>query len=344
MTAVMTQKSPRERTVRSAALLFRERGVGGTGLREVVEHAGAPRGSLQYYFPGGKEQLLVEVERLARLGEDRLWVVHVGVDVAGGALGRAREQRAGVGEHQRVVVDVDDAGRRGQPLGDLVGVVGGRQARADVEELPYALLLDQVAARRQAVEQRAHDRAGLFVVRDVPEHADHQQRDRLGEVQRLGRLGDDRLGVVHVGVDVAGGALGRAGEQRAGVGEHQRVVVDVDDAGFRGQPLGDLVGVVGGRQARADVEELAYALLLDQVPHGAREELAAGARLVQLLGVVREELVARLAVGLEVVLAAQPVVPDPGGMRHGGVERVRACHERTVDLAFVAYRDPRHAQ
>jgi len=67
----MTQKSPRERTVRSAALLFRERGVGGTGLRDVVEHAGAPRGSLQYYFPGGKEQLLVEAmawmaERAAR--------------------------------------------------------------------------------------------------------------------------------------------------------------------------------------------------------------------------------------------------------------------------------------
>jgi AcrR family transcriptional regulator len=51
--------------------LFRERGVGRTGLRDVVEHAGAPRGSLQYYFPGGKEQLLSEAmkwmaERAAR--------------------------------------------------------------------------------------------------------------------------------------------------------------------------------------------------------------------------------------------------------------------------------------
>jgi AcrR family transcriptional regulator len=77
MTAVMTEKSPRERTVRSAALLFRERGVGGTGLRDVVEHAGAPRGSLQYYFPGGKEQLLVEAmawmaERAARPLRDAL--------------------------------------------------------------------------------------------------------------------------------------------------------------------------------------------------------------------------------------------------------------------------------
>jgi AcrR family transcriptional regulator len=71
MTAVMTSRNPRERTVRSAALLFRERGVGRTGLRDVVEHAGAPRGSLQYYFPGGKEQLLAEAmkwmaERAAR--------------------------------------------------------------------------------------------------------------------------------------------------------------------------------------------------------------------------------------------------------------------------------------
>ena len=71
MTIVMTSRSSRERTVRSAALLFRERGVGGTGMRDVVEHAGTPRGSLQYYFPGGKEQLLGEAmkwmaERAAR--------------------------------------------------------------------------------------------------------------------------------------------------------------------------------------------------------------------------------------------------------------------------------------
>jgi AcrR family transcriptional regulator len=63
--------------VRSAALLFRERGVGGTGMRDVVEHAEAPRGSLQHYFPGGKEQLLVEAmswiaERAARPLRDAL--------------------------------------------------------------------------------------------------------------------------------------------------------------------------------------------------------------------------------------------------------------------------------
>ena len=37
MTVVMNSRSPRERTVRSAALLFRERGVAATGLRDVVD-------------------------------------------------------------------------------------------------------------------------------------------------------------------------------------------------------------------------------------------------------------------------------------------------------------------
>ena len=49
---------PRERMVRSAAQLIRCKGVSGTGMREIVIDAGAPRGSLQHYFPGGKEELV----------------------------------------------------------------------------------------------------------------------------------------------------------------------------------------------------------------------------------------------------------------------------------------------
>jgi AcrR family transcriptional regulator len=52
--------SPRERMVRSAAQLVRRKGVSGTGLREIVATAEAPRGSLQHYFPGGKEELISE--------------------------------------------------------------------------------------------------------------------------------------------------------------------------------------------------------------------------------------------------------------------------------------------
>lgn len=51
---------PRERMVFSAAQLIRREGVAATGMREVAVHAQAPRGSLQHYFPGGKEQLVNE--------------------------------------------------------------------------------------------------------------------------------------------------------------------------------------------------------------------------------------------------------------------------------------------
>src|SRR4051812_7720587 len=58
-------RPPRERMVRAAAKLFRVHGVTATGLREIVEAADAPRGSLQHYFPGGKEQLITEALQYA---------------------------------------------------------------------------------------------------------------------------------------------------------------------------------------------------------------------------------------------------------------------------------------
>lgn len=62
MTAARAAKAPelppRERMVRSAAQLIRRKGVSGTGMREIVIEADAPRGSLQHYFPGGKEELV----------------------------------------------------------------------------------------------------------------------------------------------------------------------------------------------------------------------------------------------------------------------------------------------
>lgn len=54
------ERAPRERMVFSAAQLIRRQGVTRTGMRDVVNHANAPRGSLQHYFPGGKDQLVNE--------------------------------------------------------------------------------------------------------------------------------------------------------------------------------------------------------------------------------------------------------------------------------------------
>ena len=56
----MPERTPRERIVYAAAQSIRERGVTDTAMRDVVARAAAPRGSLQHYFPGGKEQLVTE--------------------------------------------------------------------------------------------------------------------------------------------------------------------------------------------------------------------------------------------------------------------------------------------
>ena len=55
----------RTRMIQSAALLFRERGVEGTAFADVLEHSGAPRGSVYHHFPGGKQQLAEEATRWA---------------------------------------------------------------------------------------------------------------------------------------------------------------------------------------------------------------------------------------------------------------------------------------
>jgi AcrR family transcriptional regulator len=51
--------------LRAAVRLVGTQGVTGTGLREIVAAAGAPRGSLQHYFPGGKDQLVTEAVTIA---------------------------------------------------------------------------------------------------------------------------------------------------------------------------------------------------------------------------------------------------------------------------------------
>jgi len=53
----------RERIVQRSAELFRRQGFTGTGVKQIVEEASAPFGSLYHFFPGGKQQLGEEVIR-----------------------------------------------------------------------------------------------------------------------------------------------------------------------------------------------------------------------------------------------------------------------------------------
>jgi TetR/AcrR family transcriptional repressor of lmrAB and yxaGH operons len=57
----------KQRMVETTAALMQRQGLHGTGLSEIVERAEAPKGSLYFHFPGGKEELaLAAVNTAAR--------------------------------------------------------------------------------------------------------------------------------------------------------------------------------------------------------------------------------------------------------------------------------------
>ncbi|TGQ95604.1 TetR/AcrR family transcriptional regulator [Mesorhizobium sp. M8A.F.Ca.ET.208.01.1.1] len=53
----------RTRMIEATALLLRRRGYHGTSLNDILAASRAPRGSLYFHFPGGKDQLVIEVTR-----------------------------------------------------------------------------------------------------------------------------------------------------------------------------------------------------------------------------------------------------------------------------------------
>jgi TetR/AcrR family transcriptional repressor of lmrAB and yxaGH operons len=61
----------RQRMLDTAADLFQTQGYHATGLTQLTTAGGAPKGSLYFHFPGGKEQLAAEAVRLSseRTGE-----------------------------------------------------------------------------------------------------------------------------------------------------------------------------------------------------------------------------------------------------------------------------------
>lgn len=50
----------RENILIAMARLIEKQGYHATGLNEIIQESGAPKGSIYYYFPGGKEQIGAE--------------------------------------------------------------------------------------------------------------------------------------------------------------------------------------------------------------------------------------------------------------------------------------------
>jgi TetR/AcrR family transcriptional repressor of lmrAB and yxaGH operons len=57
----------KEKTLSAAVKLFSQRGYHGTALQDILEAGGAPRGSLYFHFPKGKEQI---AKAAVQLGTD----------------------------------------------------------------------------------------------------------------------------------------------------------------------------------------------------------------------------------------------------------------------------------
>ncbi|MEA5358912.1 TetR/AcrR family transcriptional regulator [Amycolatopsis sp., V23-08] len=74
----------RQRMLDTAADLFHSQGYHATGLTQLTTAGGAPKGSLYFHFPGGKEQLAAEAVRLSseRTGQLLRAVVTDAPDVA----------------------------------------------------------------------------------------------------------------------------------------------------------------------------------------------------------------------------------------------------------------------
>ncbi len=101
---------------------------------------------------------------------------------------------------------------------------------------------------------------------------------RAVQVEGGAGVGEDRVRVAQIRVRVGRPAFRTAGQQRTGVGEDHRVVVDVHDPGVRATPcaISCTFGRVG--EAGADVEELAQPHVTRQVQHRTPHEVGCAAR------------------------------------------------------------------
>ncbi len=121
------RKPSRQAFVEATAELLRRQGYNATGLNEIVARSGAPKGSLYFHFPGGKEELAVAA--MSQAGD---------------------ELRQAIGA---IVTSSDDLG---ESLGRLIDALAAGLESSDYEMgCPIATVTLEVAASSKAVRAAA---------------------------------------------------------------------------------------------------------------------------------------------------------------------------------------------
>jgi TetR/AcrR family transcriptional repressor of lmrAB and yxaGH operons len=70
----------REQIIETTCGLLEQQGYHATGLNQIIKESGCPKGSLYYYFPGGKEALTAEaLQRVGSMMNERIHL-HLATD------------------------------------------------------------------------------------------------------------------------------------------------------------------------------------------------------------------------------------------------------------------------
>jgi TetR/AcrR family transcriptional regulator, lmrAB and yxaGH operons repressor len=163
--------SSREAFVSSTAKLLRRQGYAATGLNEIVARSGAPRGSLYFHFPGGKQELALAA--MEQSGEQLRGAIAAVMASPGGAA------RTVGGLIDALAAGLEASGYRdGCPIATvtLEAAAGSEPVRLTAErvfsswlsELESALVAegtDPEAARRRAMLVLAAAEGGLLLAR-----------------------------------------------------------------------------------------------------------------------------------------------------------------------------------
>lgn len=113
----------RSALVDSAQTLIESRGYFGTGLNQVLADSGAPRGSLYFHFPGGKDELIGEAIRQA-------------------------------GESINAIIDGTDAANTGELITALLHALGQRLELSNWNQgCPVATVALETSATNDAIQQ-----------------------------------------------------------------------------------------------------------------------------------------------------------------------------------------------